>query len=145
MLEFNNEVYKELVQDLINDAFYLDARSRRGTISTIRQYAEVIIRKILDLAHETQVTVGNRNIISQLEVKSGNNPILMNSLKIIKDNGNNCTHTQKIASISEEDVNRCIESLFNLYAYLFIAYFRKFKFGTNNRVMESFSILPPIN
>jgi len=31
MLEFNNEVYKELVQDLINDAFYLDARSRRGT------------------------------------------------------------------------------------------------------------------
>ena len=48
MNEFNNEAYRALVTDLINDAFYLEGTSHRGVIAKIRQYAEVIVRKILN-------------------------------------------------------------------------------------------------
>ena len=50
MNEFNNEAYHALVSDLINDAFYLEGTSHRGVIAKIRQYAEVIVRKILNLS-----------------------------------------------------------------------------------------------
>lgn len=49
MTKFNNEAYEALVNDLINDAFYLEGASRRGTIAKIRQYAEVIVRRILSI------------------------------------------------------------------------------------------------
>ena len=49
MSEFNNEAYQALVSDLINDAFYLEGASYRGIIAKIRQYAEVVVRKILNL------------------------------------------------------------------------------------------------
>ena len=37
MTDFNNDAYEALVSDLINDAFYLEGYSRRGTIAKIRQ------------------------------------------------------------------------------------------------------------
>lgn len=36
MANFNNETYEALVNDLLNDAFYLEGASRRGTIAKIR-------------------------------------------------------------------------------------------------------------
>ena len=144
MSGFNNETFSALVKDLINDAFYSKDGSRRGKIATIRQYSEVIIRKILNLSNQEYVTIGNRDIIRQLSNISNNNQLLLNSLEIIKNNGNDCTHTQKTDEITQNDLNRCIDSLFNLYAYLFIAYFKKYKFAKNNEVLNSFSLLPPI-
>jgi hypothetical protein len=32
MTKFNNEAYEALVNDLINDAFYLEGASRRGQL-----------------------------------------------------------------------------------------------------------------
>jgi hypothetical protein len=144
MTGFNNEVYSALVKDLINDAFYSKDGSIRGKIATIRQYSEVIIRKILNLSNQEYVTIGNRDIIERLSNISDNNQLLLNSLEIIKNNGNDCTHTQKIDEVSQNDLEKCIDSLFNLYAYLFIAYFKKYEFGKNNKVLSSFSLLPPI-
>ncbi|WP_050567166.1 hypothetical protein [Vibrio owensii] len=37
-----------------------------------------------------------------------------------------------------------IDALFNLYAGLFVLYFKKYTFGSNNEVVSAFSILPPI-
>ena len=37
-----------------------------------------------------------------------------------------------------------MESLFNLYAYLFFKYFEKYGFGANSDILTSFSLLPPI-
>ncbi len=144
MSEFNNETFTALVDDLINDAFYNQDGSARGKIATIRQYSEVIIRKILNLSNQEFVTIGNRNIIQQLSEKSDNNQLLLNSLEVIKNDGNDCTHTQKVSIITEDDLNRCIDSLFNLYAYLFVSYFEKYEFGKNDRILKSFSLLPPI-
>nr|WP_288828380.1 hypothetical protein [uncultured Clostridium sp.] len=142
MTKFNNEAYEALVNDLINDAFYLEGASRRGTIAKIRQYAEVIVRRILNLPKKAKVTLGDERIISRIEEK--NNPLLLNSIKAINKMGSKCTHTQFTREITEEDVKTVIDSLFNLYAYLLIAYFEKYEFGTNLVVVHQFSILPPI-
>lgn len=144
MSEFNNETYTALVTDLINDAFYSKDGSERGKIATIRQYSEVIIRKILNLSNQEYVTTGKNSILQQLKDISNNNPLLLNSLEIINNDGNDCTHTQKTEKITNEDLSRCIDSLFNLYSYLFISYFTKYEFGKNEKILSSFSILPPI-
>lgn len=137
---FNNQAYSSLVEDLLNDAFYLDARSRRGTISTIRQYSEVIVRKILNLSNDDFVTLGNTRILSDIKTQSNNNPLLLSALRKITEVGNKCTHTQSVEPITEQDVKNVVNSLFDLYAYLFISYFEKYKFGNNLNVVSSFSI-----
>lgn len=142
MAEFNNEVYKALVFDLINDAFYINGSSRRGTIAKIRQYAEVIVRRILEIPRKAKVTLGDEKIMARIKAK--NNPLLLSAVKNINRIGSKCTHTQLTREITEEDVNVVIDSLFNLYSYLLIEYFEKYKFGMNLEVVHSFSILPPI-
>jgi hypothetical protein len=144
MRNFINETYEPLVSDLINDAFYLEDRSRRGTISTIRQYAEVIVRKILDLPNSKKVTLGSHNIVKDLKDISAKNELLMESVDHIRKIGDKCTHTQSLEEVTEKEVKLAIDKLFNLYAYLFIAHFEKYKFGTNDKIMSAFSILPPI-
>ncbi|MBL1352951.1 MAG: hypothetical protein COA61_006420 [Zetaproteobacteria bacterium] len=144
MAVFNNQAYSALVKDLLNDAFYLDSRSNRGTISTIRQYAEVIIRKVLDLSNEDYVTLGNRKILEKIKLRSNNNPLLLKALENITTIGNKCTHTQTLGQITEQEVEKTIEHLFDLYAYLFVHYFNEHRFGINEEIQSSFSILPPI-
>jgi len=136
MSEFNNSTYEALVKDLINDAFYLEERSRRGTIATIRQYSEVIVRRILNLSNEDFVTLGNKNILSAIKEKSQNNPLLLSALSIITNIGNKCTHTQSTEGITEEDVNDVINSLFELYSYLLINHFEKYEFGSNMEIIK---------
>ena len=54
MVHFNNDEYQTLASDLIGDIFYTST-SYRGKISTLRQYAEIIVRKILDRSEERRV------------------------------------------------------------------------------------------
>lgn len=140
--QFNNEVYKALVSDLINDAFYLEGASRRGTIAKIRQYAEVIVRRILEMPKKAKVTLGDEKIISRIEQK--NSQLLLSAVKCINKIGSKCTHTQLTREITEEDIKKAIDSLFDLYAYILIDYFEKYEFGKNSEVIHQFSILPPI-
>lgn len=144
MEKFNNKTYEALAKDLINDAFYLEQRSRRGTIATIRQYSEIIVRRVLDLPCEDFVTIGNKNILKELEKRSNNNLFLLDSLKRICAMGNKSTHTQEVAEITEDDLKEIIDNLFNLYSYLLIDFFEKYSFGSNLEIVSSFSILPPI-
>ena len=48
MKKFDNEKYQILAKDLMGDIFYSEI-SNRNKIATIRQYTEVIVRKILDI------------------------------------------------------------------------------------------------
>lgn len=141
---FNNKAYSALVEDLLNDAFYIGERSNRGTVATIRQYAEVIVRKILNLSSEDYVTLGNKKIVEKLKNTSNSSPLLLNALKQITELGNKCTHTQSLERVTDQEVESTLESLFNLYAYLFVSYFRKYRFGENKEIQSLFSILPPI-
>lgn len=144
MSGFNNRTFELLVKDLINDTFYATEISNRGKVAKIRQYSEVIVRKILDISNEDYMTIGNKNIQSKIKEQSEKYPFLLEALKNIANLGNDCTHTQVVSEITEEDVNNTINNLFELYSYLLINYFDKYEFGSNPEIVFSFSILPPI-
>lgn len=141
---FDNGAYSELVAELLNDAVYLKDRSRRGVISTVRQYAEVVVRRILDLAPDAHVTLGKSEVTSGLKAKSNNSKLLMQAVENIRLVGNKCSHTQELGPITEDDIVSVFDSLFDVYAYLFVDFFSRHKFGGNGALMSSFSILPPI-
>ena len=142
MNRFNNEVYEALINDLIYDSFYIEDRPFRGKIATIRQYSEIILRKIFDIPETEQVTLGKKSIQSQIDSK--NNLLLKNSVEIIRNFGNDNTHTKNVKSPTAEDFYKVTEALMNLYSYLFIEYFEKYRFGSNVIIMNTFSLLPPI-
>ncbi|MDG2632723.1 hypothetical protein [Vibrio parahaemolyticus] len=142
-MKFRNDAYNDLVKDLMQEAFYIQ-RTNRGKIASIRQYAEVVIRKLLDLPASEKVTLGDKSVVKRLKEVSDDNQFLMLAVESIRLAGNKCTHTQETGSISDKEVEDCIDALFKMYASLLIMYFKKNKFGTNNEVMAAFSILPPI-
>lgn len=144
MEKFDNKVYEEMVTELLSDAFYLKNRSNRGKISTIRSYSEVIVRRILNIPQNEKITLGDKNIKRELAKISNNNSLLLKAINIICDDGGDYTHTQVIESPSDELVQKIIDCLFDLYAYLLIAYFEKYTFGSNSKVLSAFSTLPPI-
>ncbi|MEQ9900806.1 hypothetical protein ABRP59_14355 [Pectobacterium punjabense] len=143
-MKFKNQAYEDLVKDLINDAFYIESRSNRGKISTVRQYSEVVIRKLLDISQDEKVTLGDFEVIKKLKTVSSDDKLLMGAVRKLQKLGNKCTHTQNPRPILDADVDSAIEALFKLYASLFVLHFKKYKFGSSNEIMSVFSILPPI-
>lgn len=144
MSSFDNSAYKMIASDLINDAFYLDNRSKRGAIATVRTYTEILVRKILDLPQSQKVTLGDRKINKELIDISNNDDMLMNAIDNIRVIGNKVTHTQNIDEIGEDDFNKIVDNLMDVYAYIFVKYFDKNEFGSNLKVVSAFSVLPPI-
>ncbi|CNH62801.1 hypothetical protein [Yersinia kristensenii] len=143
-MKFKNQVYEDLVKDLINDAFYIESRSNRGKISTVRQYSEVVIRKLLDIPQGEKVTLGDFEVIKKLKAASSDDKFLMGAVRKLKKLGNKCTHTENPKPIRDADVDSAIEALFKLYASLFVLHFKKYNFGSSNEIVSVFSILPPI-
>lgn len=142
MRNFNNEAYKYLASDLIGDIFYAET-SYRGKISEARQYAEVIVRKILDIAPDEKVTLGEKEIKNRI-CALPNHAFLMKAMNTIKGDGDKATHTRHLASMTEEEFETIMDSLFDMLAFLLINYFEVYEFGSRNDVMYSFSMLPPI-
>lgn len=142
MNNFNNKEYKCLVTDLIGDAFYTET-SFRGKISTIRQYAEVIVRKLLDIEPSKYLTLGQKDIHSKIKNLS-NHEYIESAINIIRGKGNSCTHTQYLDNLSLEDFENIVDSLFDMLSFNLINYFEKYEFGSRDDVFFSFSLLPPI-
>ncbi|MFI3214510.1 MAG: hypothetical protein R3Y24_14420 [Eubacteriales bacterium] len=142
MSNFNNHEYQILVKNLIGDAFYSET-SYRGKISTIRQYAEVVVRKLLDIDPNKQITLGQKDIQSQLQ-SLPNFKYLKSSIDTIRNKGNSATHTQNIGEVSENDFEDIVDNLFNILAFPLINYFDMYDFGSDAEIMYSFSLLPPI-
>lgn len=142
MTHFNNKEYQTLASDLIGDIFYTST-SYRGKISTLRQYAEIIVRKILDIDPEKEITLGDEEIRKRIHMLP-NYKVVEKAVKKLKKKGNKTTHTKYRGEVTVEEFNVAIDGLFDLLSYLLISYFEKYKFGTNGSVMFSFSILPPI-
>lgn len=144
MQNFDNKSYSDLVADLLNDALYVDGRSNRGVISTIRQYAEVIVRRILDLPANKRMMLGDEAVKSGLSSASRGNDSLSLAIEKIRNMGNKCAHTQELGPITDDDVKQTFDALFDMYAYLFVEFFTKHKFGCHEEIVSAFSILPPI-
>lgn len=65
-------------------------------------------------------------------------------MKTICRKGNDRSHTKVRKVATEEEYNKVVESLFNLYGYLFYEFFKQHRFGSNREIMSVFSLLPPI-
>lgn len=91
MKKFENEKYQILAKDLMGDIFYSET-SNRNKIATIRQYAEVIVRKILDIDPSKKMTIGANEISKKIDTLN-NSEFLKEALDNIKQDGNKFTHT----------------------------------------------------
>lgn len=143
MPNFNNTAYDALLKDLLNDAFYLEHRSLRGKAATIRQYAEVVVRKILDIPDGQHFFLGSPPTRNALIARSSKDSLLILSVNKINEIGSKFTHTEELGEATEQDIQEMVLALFDLYAYLFIDYFWRYPFGKDERITRAFSILPP--
>lgn len=142
MSNFNNNAYQSLVTDLIGDTFYKDT-SVSGRISFVRKYAEVVIRKILDIDPNKAVTLGANNIQNRIK-KLPNHEFIESAIETVRGKGNQSTHTQYLEGFDSEDFENVVDGLFDMFSYLLISYFEKYEFGSRDDVLYSFSMLPPI-
>lgn len=145
-IKFNTYAYEQMIGDLIHDTFYVN-RSKRGQIQGIRQFSEVIVRKILNIGSDREFTLGKTKYLSQFKKLSENRRVyLIASIEKIRLLGNDGTHTQHIEEFSDDDFNQVKDGLFDLYAYIFIDYFLKYPMNLLSPVpiMRDFSLLPPI-
>lgn len=142
MSNFNNNEYQSLVADVIGDVFYKDI-SLSGKISFVRKYAEVIVRKILDISPGEAVTLGASNIQKKLKTLPSHE-FIESAVEIIRGKGNQSIHTQHLECFKPEDFDKVVDALFDMLSFLIINYFEKYEFGTRMDVLSSFSLLPPI-
>ena len=142
MKNFNNSQYEAMVKDFIGDTFY-EETSYRGKIATLRSYAEVVVRKLLDLNPNAKMTLGKPIITDKInELK--NNKFILDAIKTINADGSNYTHTQMTNEVSKNEFDNMVDKLLDLLSVFLINYFEKYEFGSNEKVMESLSLLPPI-
>ena len=146
MVNFNIFEYEQMIGDLIHDTFYVGL-TRRGKIKGIRQFSEVIVRKILNIGSDTYFTLGKAKHMEQFKKLSNNRKVYLKaSIEKIRPLGNDGTHTQHTEEFSDDELNQVKDGLFDLYAYLFIDYFLKYPMNLLSpaQVMGDFSLLPPI-
>ncbi|WP_313129519.1 hypothetical protein [Anaerocolumna sp.] len=150
MKEFDDYEYSTMICDLIHDMEYIE-KSNRGKVATIRQYAEVVVRKILNIGSDTQLTLGQVGYkksfldkIELLEEKLGRK--LLDCIEKIRPTGNDGTHTQYTESFTDTQVAELEDALLDLYSILFLKFFTSVKIDLcfNPHVLSLFSLLPPV-
>ena len=142
MKKFDNEKYQILAKDLMGDIFYSET-SNRNKIATIRQYAEVIVRKILDINPSKKMTIGANEISKKIDALN-NGEFLKEALENIKQDGNKFTHTEYLGEVTSDEFDKIVDNLLDMLSFILINYFETYEFGSRSDVLWSFSLLPPI-
>ena len=159
MTNFNDIEYTLIISELINDAFYSNL-SNRGKISEIRQFSEILLRKILNIGSDRNIVIGkltqpafrkngtsNEGASEELKkLPENRQKELLDIIETFRSTSNEATHTNHIETFTDDDLNDVTDSLFSLYAFLFEEYFLKYPIdiNTNPSVLFNFSLLPPI-
>ena len=139
---FRNEEYESLIGNLVGDIFYTGSISNTTKIAVIRRYSEIVIRKIFNIPETDRMTIGGKKV--KEEVGKRNCLLLTKAIENLHKYGDDNTHTEKTSLPTDDEFKDVVDSLYDLLAYLFIDYFKKYPFGSNNEVVSSFSILPPL-
>ena len=142
MKKFDNERYQIFAKDLMGDIFYSET-SNRNKIATIRQYAEVIVRKILDINPSKKMTIGANEISKKIDALN-NSEFLKEALDNIKQDGNKFTHTEYLEEVTSDEFDKIVDKLLDMLSFMLINYFETYEFGSRSDVLWSFSLLPPI-
>lgn len=141
---YNNNEYRNLITEFFGEIFYLPGLSYGTKVQKLRQYTEIILRRLLDYPCNSNIEIGNDRTIANLDSRGFTEPLFRDSLERIRATGNERTHTKYRQVATETEYMEILDSVFNLYGYLFYRYFKKWPFGTNTKVMSAFSCLPPI-
>lgn len=159
MQNFSNIEYEKMISELISDTFYVEL-SIRGKIKGIRQFSEVIIRKILNIGSDRKLLLGHLNSpaynnkgkqtggareeLNKLSPQRKEE--LLEIIEEIRPLGNKGSHTQHIDEFTTDELDKVVNGLFDLYAFLFIEYFLEYPMILLSpaEVMYDFSLLPPI-
>lgn len=141
---YNNDEYKNLIIEFFGDVFYLPGLSYGTKVQKIRQYTEIILRRLLNYPCDKNIEIGNNLTIKKLDKEGFTEPLFRDSLEIIRSSGNERAHTKFRRVATEDEYQEILESLFNIYGYLFYKYFKKWPFGKNMDIVSAFSYLPPI-
>ena len=144
METYNNAAYNELIQTIVNDAFYVEGLSYDAKIALVRRYTEIILRRMLEYPADEQLTVGNHEVKKKLKSAGYTEEFFYNNLEKIVKPGNKRTHTQELVLATKSDYESSLSALFNLYGYLFYKFFKKYSFEQNQSIVRAFSTLPPI-
>ena len=148
MTNFNNNEYVYILGDCLHDIFYVDT-SYRGKIAQMRLLSEIIVRKLIDYDPNQQLTLGDRNVLTIVDSKKYGTHY-KNSILAIKNDtsdyyaANSCSHSKVREEITSDDYNKIYDHLLDLLSCLFIQFFSEHRFGTNDRIVKCFSLLPPI-
>ena len=150
---FSNSQYSGLIRELLNDTQYIKI-SNRGKLVGLRNHAEVLVRKILNLGNNQKLMLGQIRIDSdnRAVVKCLNNlgeelsDELIRIIKNINVLGREGAHTQHVDEFSNEEVEGVEDAILELYALMFIRHFQKIKISiySDPQVLRLFSLLPPI-
>ena len=150
---FSNSQYSGLISELLNDTQYIKI-SNRGKLAGLRNHAEVLVRKILNLGNNQKLMLGQIRIDSdnRAVVKSLNNlgeelrEELIRIINNINVLGREGAHTQHIDEFSNEEVEGVEDAILELYALMFIRHFQKIKISvySDPPVLRLFSLLPPV-
>lgn len=141
---YNNDAYRELITEFFGEFFYLPGLSYGTKVQKIRQYTEIILRRLLHYRCDKNLELGNDRTLEKLTKQGYTEPLFRDSLEIIRTTGNERSHTRYRKVATEAEYNKALDCLFNIYGYLFYKYFQQAKFGTNPEIVSAFSCLPPI-
>ena len=138
------ERYEDVSKEILSDIFYLKGLSNRGRVTLIRQYAEILCRVLLKVDDHFYLGKFEQRLKNEIP-----EAILLTDINYHVSNlvnlGNSATHLDKNLKelITDEDCESALNSLNFLISYLFIDYFRKYKFGIRPEPQRIISLLPP--
>lgn len=136
--------YEDVSEEILSDIFYLKGLSNRGRMALIRQYAEILCRVLLNI--NDHFYLGKFQDRLEKEIPEAIlKPNVVCHVKNLVCLGNSATHLDKCLKevITDDDCESALNSLNFLIGYLFIEYFRKYKFGSRPEPQGIISLLPP--
>ncbi|MDE7317249.1 MAG: hypothetical protein K2N12_05925 [Helicobacter sp.] len=153
---FDNSEYTYLISELLHNAHYIK-RSNRDKIRELGAYAEILVRKLLDIGNDYPITLGQIEweYNKKKQTPAGNKlhglddglrKKLFETIKRIAPLRNEASHTQHTEKFSDEEVAEVEDAILDLYALIFIQYFmdNKVSLESHSKAISGFSLLPPI-
>lgn len=152
MKKFDNLEYSRLISELIGETNYMNI-SNRSKMARMRDFSEIIVRKILNIGNDTPIMLGEikvnssnkivqqciQNMDQQLKIR------LVDSIDKINKMTRNAHHTEQTNKFTDYEVRTVEDEIFELFSMIFIQFFIDIKVDiyTEPEILFMFSLLPP--
>lgn len=153
MKEFCEKEYETLIANLLHDTHYIEI-SNMGKLKGLRQQAEILVRKLLNIGSDNSIMLGqviekSSNKVIEKRINRLEDGIRIQLIEIVNRINivaRESAHTKRTDEYTNEEIKQVENSILDLYALLFINYFIKYKVDIyfSPIVLHEFSILPPI-